>query len=292
MKALMFGIVLNALLLGLGASLPYTPNPPVPTVSSPSAVYSSAPFRAGEVLRYSVKWSFVRLGTIELRQGAPAQGGGPIRPVRLTALSASGLPFIDVRLREESQLDAADPRLRDCLVRREHDPREVKHYTYDILNELFALELRPEGKPATRQQRREAQRPHDAAGLLMMLRGYAGSGATLTVPTLMDFTIQRSRVSFPRAVEMLEVPAFDDEEVPAHRVEVRSSWTDESAGGMGGNFDLWCTTDAAAIPLRAEIEIALGSIVIELESCTRPGWSRGTLGDASGSRAAQAGGGQ
>jgi len=44
---------------------------------------------------------------------------------------------------------------------------------------------------------------------------------------------------------------------------------------MKGPFRGWFSDDDAAIPLKAKVEIFLGSIVLELESYERPGWSRG-----------------
>ena len=275
MKTLAFALLFHAAFAGFGILLPSTQTadgqPDVPSK------YTSNPFRPGEVLRYSVKWSFVRLGAIELRQPAGSRNGDTRSTVSFSVVSASGLPFVDVRLREQSCLNAADPRSTDFLIRREHEPKEVKRYTYDTLTQFFAMELRPEGKRVSHARRQERRRCYDAVGMLMMLRGLAGSGDKVAIPTLMDFAIRESRASFPREIERIQVAAFNDQELPAYRVSVSSSWTDESAGGMGGNFVLWCTVDEAAIPLRAEIEIALGSIVIELESCTRPGWSHTAL---------------
>jgi proteasome assembly chaperone (PAC2) family protein len=52
-----------------------------------------------------------------------------------------------------------------------------------------------------------------------------------------------------------------------------AKWTGASAAGLTGEFEGWISDDSAAIPILAEVKIALGSIWIELESWTRPGWS-------------------
>jgi len=253
--------------------------------AAPPARDTDSPFASAEVLRYSVRWSFVRLGSIELRQKPASNAAGAFALVTLSARSASGLPFIDVHVRDRSVLDASDPRCRDFTVRKEHEPASVKKYTYDRNSRTLAMEITEAGQPSVRRQRVEQRDFYDALGVIMLLRGLAGSGERITIPMLMDFEIVHSKACCPREIEDISVSAFDDD-VPAHRITLRSSWEDESVGGLGGDIDLWCSADAAAIPLRAEMELTLGSIVIELESCTRSGWSRRSIagsGDSAGS---------
>lgn len=263
--ALLFGVALYLAIpwaLSLVALAQSTPLP---------SKYVSAPFSDNEVLRYSVHWSFVRLGSIELRQSSGRNNSGPTTAVQLSARSASGLPFIDVNVRDRSVLNPRDPRCTDFTVRKDHDPQEVKKYRFDPSSKTLSMEVSSEGLPPVSQQRTEHRVFYDALGMLMLLRGMAGSGEQITVPLLMDFEIVHSKAELSRAIEEVDVPAFDDD-VPAYHIALRSSWEDESVGGLRGDIDLWCSTDAAAIPLRIEMSLALGSIVIELESCKRPGW--------------------
>lgn len=225
------------------------------------------------MLRYSVRWSFVRLGSIALRQRCAPIADGSAALVTLAARFASGLPFIEMNVRDRSLLDAEDPRCREFIVRKEHEPASVKKYTYDRNSRMLALEITEAGQPAVRRQREERRDFYYALGVIMLLRGLAGTGRQVTIPMLRDFEIEHSNADCPREIEDIGVSASDDD-IPARRISLRSSWEDESVGGLGGDIDLRCSADAAAIPLRAEMELTLGSIVIELESCKRPGWSQ------------------
>ena len=49
---------------------------------------------------------------------------------------------------------------------------------------------------------------------------------------------------------------------------------------MSGTFKGWISNDEAAVPVRAEVKILLGSLVIELEDFTREGWIPPVFGEA------------
>jgi hypothetical protein len=236
--------------------------------------YTSAPFAEGEVLRYSVSWSFVHLGSIEIRQSTKRVANDARRRVQLTARTASGVPVVDIAIKDMALLLPSDPRCTDFIVRKDHDPKERKHYRYDPPTKRFTLEHVIGDQAPAKTARTEPRRCFDALGFLMYMRGLAGSGERIVVPTLMDFEIVDTRITCHRKVEEMDVEAFDDD-VPAYRVSVSAGWEDESLGGMQGDYEVWFLDDPASIPVYAEIDLALGSISIELESCKRPGWKPG-----------------
>ena len=237
--------------------------------------YQSTPFKEGEVLRYSVRWTFVHVGSIELRQLPARNSGDKRRRVRFLSRSASGLPFIDVQLKDQALLDPSDPRLIEIVSKQLHDPKVIKTYRYDVNTNKFSQRINPLDGRSSYEERIEIKRVFDGIGLVMFLRGLSGSGERLTLPTMVDFTVTESRVHCPKAIEYIDVPAFE-EDVAAHKISVSSSWEHSAAGGLQGNFELWCSADPAAVLLRAEIELTLGSVVIELESFRREGWKYGS----------------
>jgi hypothetical protein len=89
---------------------------------------------------------------------------------------------------------------------------------------------------------------------------------------LNDYKVDPTEVSYAKATEEIEVDAF---EAPrrCHLVSGIARWVGKSFAGMKGPFRGWITDDEAAIPLKAKVEIFLGSIVLELESYECPGRS-------------------
>ncbi len=242
-----------------------------PQSSDIPATYVSAPFSSGEILRYHVRWKFIRLGYFTVRQDIQTGATSPRFLVRMSARSVTGLPFIDIRMRNQALLDPDNPHCISFSMQTEHEPAALTRYTYDSGKQLLSMELRANGKIVEKQSVKVLRRVFDSAGMFMLLRGLAGSGEHITIPLLLDFDIVESRVRCSHAVELVEVPAFENE-VPSFRTLVRSSWVNNSVGNLGGNIDVWYTADGAGIPLRVEADIALGSIVIELVDINRCGW--------------------
>ncbi len=238
--------------------------------------YSTSPFAEKEVLRYSVHWTFVKLGTIELRQKMYSYKGGTRNKLQLIARTASGVPFINLDVRDISYLTPEDPRCMDFTVEKSDDVESKKRYIYDPARETFTL-LHTEGnKKEDRKVRQEPRRCYDPLGFLMYMRGLAGSGVRETVPTLLDYEIVDTRIVCHREVEEMDVDAFEDD-VRTRRVSLRAGWEDESVGGMQGDIELWFLEGPASIPVFAEMDLALGSIKIELQSCKRTDANDGKL---------------
>lgn len=253
------------------------------------ASYVSSPFSGNEVLRYAVRWKFIRLGTFVVRQEVKTVDGVQRTLLRTSAKSASGLPFIDIRMKNQALLDPADPRCIAFMMQTDHEPAEITRYSCDAASGTLSMELRAGGKLVDRQTRKEARRVYDALGMFMLIRGMSGSGERMSIPLLFDFDVAESRTHSSTAVEHVEVPAID-REIPAHQTSIRSSWVHKSVGGLSGNMEVWCSADDAAIPLRVEVDIALGSIVLELEEVQRSGWSKNQCAELTKRNASNKGG--
>jgi hypothetical protein len=232
-----------------------------------------SPFKAGEILRYKVKWAFIRLGTVVIRQLPADTTDTTACLAEMSVHSAPALPFINVNFVTETYLTKTSQSVtRETIVSGE-DSSERTNYWYDSANLQIVMEDSADGK-LVRRDSVEAETPcYDALGLLMLSRGLIGTGQSLTLPTLNDYRIAPTDVSFPDKVEEINVAAVDHP-VRCRRVEGVAKWVGTSFAGMKGPFTGWISDDEAAIPLKAEVEIFLGFIVLELESYERPGWSQ------------------
>ena len=234
--------------------------------------YKSDPFSNGEVLRYKVKWGFIRLGTVEIRQTIPDASNPSRFQLQMKSKSAAGLPFIDVDVVNRSLLDARLPRGIETNVI--ENSKKKSRTTYVCNPKIPSIDIeRLEGNLSTLKKSIPFAEPYfDALGTIMLARCIAGNTSAVPIAVTMDYQIKKTMIQYSRTTEMMDVDAFEDE-IPARMFTLKSDWQDNTVGGMKGDITCWVSADDAAIPLRAEIDIALGSIVIELESCSRPGWS-------------------
>jgi hypothetical protein len=244
---------------------------PVQTFAQTGMV-SRRPFIAGEFMRYKVKWSFVRLGTVTIRQ-VPADSGKFL--VQMSVQSAPALPFIDVRFNNQTYVTEQSQSLDEETIVSGKDLNEKTVYWFDRKTGYIVMEDSLKGERIKRDSLKWEKECFDALGLLMYSRRFAGSGTTVSLPTLNDYKVDPTEVSYANAAEEIEVDAFDTPR-RCYLVSGIARWVGKSFAGMKGPFRGWITDDEAAIPIKAKVEISLGSIVLELESYECPGRSAGT----------------
>jgi hypothetical protein len=222
--------------------------------------YKRTPFKDGEVLRYKVKWSFIRIGTVEISQ-------------RIMGLSFSALYLVQLRAKSTTFkvfLDADSPTSMTFVVEQDKEKGNVKAYRYDRQNHLVLME--------TWQNRRLVQNTtlsyrdayYDVLGLVMMMRCLSESGTSITLPTIVDSGIKKTYLTFSDEVKDIKVAAVG-RAIQARQVRGIAGW--KAWGGLSGPFEGWFSDDEAAIPLKIQVRISLGSITLELERIHRPDWA-------------------
>ncbi len=229
-----------------------------------------APFKAGETLRYKVKWGFIRLGTIEIHQEVNSQDQTKFI-VSMIIRSASGIPLVNINKNSQSILQANAPR---NIYFKTTSANDAVVYQFDFASSKIRMEGKEEGTQPVNKEMPYVDEYYDALGFLMLARCVSHSVQSMIVPMIMDYQIKTTRLQFEHSLEEIEVDAIDDE-ILARKFQSIGSWENKASGGMNGNFSCWVSADAAAVPLKAEMKIAVGSIKVELESYTRSGWIPG-----------------
>jgi hypothetical protein len=234
------------------------------------AVYSAAPFQAGEVLTYKVKWGLFRLGTLRICQDPPDSSGGPRRGLTFSGKSAAGLPFIHASFLDHSQLDPGNPTTWVFTSDDGHTPpihveyrgdssADVESYVESVGDSVEDTGRVPHAGPL-----------YDLLGLFMLIRGMSGSEQEVVVSTLTEKQVRNTRLTFTSQVREERLDAFP-EPVQVRHFEGLGDWTCKSCSGMSGRFQGWVTDNPAAIPVELSLKIGLGSVTLKLESCERPG---------------------
>lgn len=236
----------------------------VPSLLYPQYRYVSTPFRPGEQLTYSVKWSFIRLGTIRVRQSVAAPMTGDTMIVEIEGASAAGIPFVSVHFLTTALLEVRRPtNIRYELVSGSDRPARTMYAT--IPDSDIALAISNEDDRVIRIDTLLADPPfYDGTGLFMLARCATGSDTTVTLPTVMEHALGTTTISFSSAIEEISVPAFR-RPIRAHPFDGTTDWVGSAFAGMSGGFRGWVSTDDARRVLRAEVKLFIGSATIELE---------------------------
>jgi len=232
-------------------------------------------FVPGEELRYKVKWTFFRLGTVTLKTviDSSCHGANEIKLV-MTVESNPDLSFVWIREFNESVVDEST-----SLSKRFH-ARHRNGETYLELWHEFDQSLRratwrmvDKNTGAQLQADTLSGVPSYVEGpsLFFYTRCISHRTGTMMIPTLVEGKIAPTDLSFDAATENQEIDAI------RYPLRVRkftgvAHWQGGTEAGLSGAFSGWISDDDAAVPLVAEVKVILGSIRLELESWTRPGW--------------------
>lgn len=145
----------------------------------------------------------------------------------------------------------------------------LKDYQYDFRRNLILMEARENGILVRRSGLSYEGSYYDVLDVIMMMRYLMASHSSVTLPTIVNFSIKDTDLNFTDEVKEIKVKALD-RSVRARRVEGKAYW--KAWAGVTGKFMWWFSDDKAAIPLKIYLKIFLGSVTLELEQLHRPYW--------------------
>jgi hypothetical protein len=231
--------------------------------------YTAAPFIDGEVLRYKVRWGPIRLATMTITQERMPSSAAPRYIVRMSGETKPGLPFLDLVFANRAVLLSDSPTSRDFTFETGRSVKSTIAYRYDGMAGALAIEENDGTSVRTRKIPHEGPL-YDGGGIVMLVRCLSGSAIEFAVPTIVDQEIRRTRLTFTNEVKSVHPEALPGP-VKVRHFKGDAEWVTQSVAGLTGAFEGWVTDDDAAIPVQASMKILIGSIVLDLESCERPG---------------------
>lgn len=228
-------------------------------------------FEDGEELRYRVSWTFIRLGTVVIRQ---RMVDAERYTISLEAESDPRLPFIDVYFVNESIISTHPVKSLEFRSTLGRDRSKVFVHQLDSSGKTLHLTEYRNGVEVDHTVATLEREIHDDPSLFMFIRLLSGSGKQSEVISVMEGKLTRTVFTFFDEAENVDL-AIVDNALGAHRFEGKADWSRPDYAGLKGEFTGWVSCDSARIPLRIEAKIFLGSIVLELESYKRAGWTLG-----------------
>lgn len=225
----------------------------------PTPVLAAPPPLAARPLRYRAKYLFVPLADVTLAEEPPVELHGQTARV-LTLNAQSAAPFFHLDSRFESFLgrdgallgrrilsNDADSARRQ--MRADLNPATGAFRTREVRDGLFQYEVLSAPTPA---------RPYDGLSLVEVARSVARSGTSLSVLRIADAGWKGTLIRRARAERI----RWQGRDVDTICVEIGVA--SRGPAGLQGALQLWISDDAHAIPYRAKMAIAIGSVTLEL----------------------------
>lgn len=242
---------------------------PVPAVQqSPDGVFLS-----GERLEYKVKWLFFRLGTIVVTTNRVADSADIFR-TSITLDSNPDLFFISIHNRYEALVNSNPVRCEEFRsLEIDGDDTLVTSYTFDESQRRVHMwqSVLPADTVLREEIKDSVDRFYDGASLFFFARTILHQDTSLIVPTLVEFDMFTTDLTITGEVTQLEIGALD-KPVDTRELFGKANFEGATFGGFSGDFKGWFSNDSAAIPIRAEMSITLGTVNVELERWVRGAW--------------------
>ncbi len=230
-------------------------------------------FSVGEYLKYVVKYSYLNLGTIEIRVVSKTNIQGKRHyKAKATMDSHKGIGLVNLHQVYESTF------AQDCASAffRGLDKKDNSEFFTDYtFNRSSGKVLIKKGKVSppevyTNETRSLDTVMLDGLSLFFYARAWSGSDKSVRVPVYIVEKKGLTLLQFSSKKEKIEVDAIDYP-VAVNRLSGRNEFV--SILGLTGKFEGWFSADNAAIPIAANLKIDLGSIRIELKEWKRNGWN-------------------
>jgi tetratricopeptide (TPR) repeat protein len=240
---------------------------PVSASAAELTALPSLPLRR-EALRYRVKYLFFRIASLTLEADDPMpRAGSPAQRVVFTAKSNPGIFFFHIDSRFETEIGADGAVLTHRHVADDSDSgadaagyetdREAGRLTVrSVRDGLFGYDVLP--LPPNAQ---------DGVSVLQLARALARTRGSAEVPTAVDLTWKTTRL---RTVGTERI-RWHGRDVQTVRIQTSGSY--RGPGGLSGVVDIWISDDERALPCKARMKVAVGSVGLELlpEEATETG---------------------
>lgn len=225
----------------------------------------------GEYLKYRVSFLGLTLGTIEtsiyrdtIIDGKKIVIGGSY------IKSSDGIPFVSLESDFKSFMNEKithTTRFISNKIEDDGDLYQESIYDYDE-GTLTFNEFKAEKKFNQKIVDIE-NKFNDGTSLFFFARKYSGIGRTIKVPTMIDTLPGVTIINFTQDEKEVEVDAID---YPVSTIYLDGEALWDGIYGLSGKFKGWFSNDEASIPIRAEMNVYVGSVVIELVEWKRGDW--------------------
>ncbi len=224
-------------------------------------------FQSGEQLVYKVKFGFIKLGTLVIKTDGPA-GTNKVN-ARMQFWTAE-VPFLDTH---DNIQDVIDTHAVHLVRFEEHSRNGDKKTNKTFMYDDVAKTLTYSDDNVSNEVTSDVRPFNDALTLFFNLRTWSASGQSYSFAMRGKDGEKSVSAHFTKLESDQDSPGTGDNSVKTRVVEGQADMGSSSPLGANGKFTMYVTEDAAAIPVRIDMKIAVGSISIVLDQVQRAGWT-------------------
>jgi hypothetical protein len=238
------------------------------TCSAVSAQTMKDVFQSGEQLVYTVKYGFIKLGTVVIQTGSTTSDGKINTHMQFWT---ADVPFLNVKTTVTDQVQTRNLVLTkfneqsqsgDKIFNKRIDYNPATKtliYSDDSVSNKVVTNVEPF---------------NDALTVLFAMRSWSGAvGHKYVFQMRTKDGPKPLTVNFTNQISNQEVPALDDKEIPTRVLLGNADMGSSSPLGANGDFTAYVSDDDAAVPVRIDMKIVVGSISLVLDKVKRNDWT-------------------
>lgn len=257
------GLVLPILFLTVAFS--------VTALAQTAAIPASRVMLEGEDLIYNVRYTFIDLGQVRIRNSGRVQAVSfHAYDTRANIDSYKGIPFVDLHAIFLSTIDSASYSRAFTGKVKQDNAWDFARYHFEYDRQRVLIEKGNRDTVVSRLDTLNVNGPQqDGLSLFFFAREHLYDNRTVHAPCVVTEKPVNAYINFLNERDDVEVDAID---YPVDVIRFDGHLDFTGIFGLTGYFEGWFSNDEARIPIKAKMKVLIGSVTIELMSWKRQGW--------------------
>lgn len=229
-------------------------------------------FSPGEYLEYDVSFFGVKLGKITIESESIINyKGKKVYKAKAEMKSNPGIPFVSLHAFFDSWMDTRLTNTYGFVGSTKGDEKiwekETFYIEYD--KNLITYEKQVEGAVTETKPMSFDKKVVDGCALFFFARQFTDIKKSVKVPTIIGNSISYTHLNFHGTKSKITIPSVNYP-VKTLFFDGRAEW--EGIYGLKGLFKGWFSDDEARVPIKAQMNVYVGNVDIELVKWTRGEW--------------------
>ncbi|MCX7880351.1 MAG: DUF3108 domain-containing protein [Ignavibacteria bacterium] len=225
----------------------------------------------GEDLLYEVSFFGIKLGTIRIvTEGIEKIDGNYVFKTKAYINSYPSIPFLDLQGVFNSWMDStASYSFKFTSSIKQKGLWFYEQVIFDHNKKLIQVDKFKKNEKYYSGVIHTEKKWNDGLSLFFFAREYTKSNRRVKTPTFMDKDTSYTLINFHGKRESVKISSIA---YPVKTVNFygKAEWT--GIYGLTGFFEGWFSDDDASIPIKAKLNVYVGSINVELIKWSRKGW--------------------
>jgi hypothetical protein len=234
--------------------------------------FENRELQTGEVLVYSIQYSFIKLGELRFKVIEKITGSEGVSYRTMVRIkSEEWIPFVDINEIYESTYNKENYSEHFRAAQYQYDRERFTEYDFDYSDSLISVKkgyLNPY-KVLVDSTCDLNHRLQDGLSLFYFARMFNTESDSVTASIFENEEVRKVEINRKRNSDDVNIDAV---EYPVDCFYVYGHIGFSSIFGLTGDYSGWFTNDKHAVPVRAKLKVRIGNITAELKEWRKGKW--------------------